>query len=806
MLKNWLKIALTNYQRNKFATLITTLGMAIGLTAFMLIFSHWKDEESYESWNPEAKQVYLLQSYSTADQIYGNNMSYLMVKRMSEVIPEVEDYVLINGRHMSGIAKTSVNSLYIEEGMQASPHFFKFFPFHILYGDVNNALQDISSIALSKETSKRLFGTENSIGKTLSFEGKEFVVTVVYQLPEGKTEIKPNFVYLSKMLMKTMKDPGDDWGNFSYTCLLKLKKDADPEVVCQKIYKDVFLYRAEVFGDKDKTALKYLDLYGPNKAFLTPLNEMKLYAKLSWSGETDTKLIFTLMGLSVLLLIMSSINFINLKTAQASQRAKEVGVRKALGSGRAGLIGQFLFETFLLTFIAYLFSLALAELILPFYNQFMNKEITLSGRWFYLYSGLIVLVVTLVSGLLPALYLSKFKAIDTLKGNFARSKHGIWLRNIILALQLVISSFFVIGTLVVTQQVRHMMNKDLGFQGKQIYIVSFNQSSAKPWLKYELLKNELKKIKGVVDVSYSEAIPGFASSSSSNFDWENHSVDANHGSMDYNFFKIFNIPLAKGRNINPNLASDTVNSVIVNEAFVKKMGWTDNSSIGQKLQPGFDDKKYVVIGIVKDFNLVNPRSVIYPTAFFHYKQTDWKRYDIGKIAVQLDSEDMLGTQERIKNFWETKIEPGYPFKGDFVDKKFNDSFIKYQKQQLLFGILNILVLAVALLGLFALSSLMIEQKLKDVAIKKTLGAPDAVLIKDLTKKFLWITAIAVLLSFPISYFFLNEWLKDFAYRIEMPWWPYMISMLLLLILTLLVVSIKAYAATKVQLVKYLKYE
>ena len=510
--------------------------------------------------------------------------------------------------------------------------------------------------------------------------------------------------------------------------------------------------------------------------------------------------------LSVLIVVLSAINFINLKTAQASQRAKEIGVRKAIGSTKSNLVLQFLLETFVICLASYLLSLALTELLLPSFNKFYDKEIVMNDWRIYYYSFAMVLAVTLISGLIPATYLANFKAIETLKGNFARSKHGIWLRNGILTLQLIISSFFIIGGLIVNSQVKYMMNKDLGYSGKQVLLINFSENNAKPWLKYERIKNEMRKIQGVEAVSYGEAVPGSGRFSSSNMDYMYKSIFAQHGSMDYNYLQFMGVKLKKGRWLDPNLASDTIANVLVNEAFVKKFGWTDDQAFKNEVRPGFDNKPYHIVGIVKDFNVFNPRIDVDPIIFFHYRETEWKRYDVYNIQLKLKADDIDGTLKRIKTYWQNNVEPGYPFDSYFIDKKFAESFVKYQKQQTLFTILNAMVLMVALLGLFALSSLMIEQKLKDVAIRKTLGASDGTLIVGLTKQFLWITLIAVLISIPISYYLMNEWLKDFAYRIDMPIFPFVLSLILLLILTFAVVSIKAYQATKVNLVKYLKYE
>lgn len=804
MLTNWLKIALINYKKNWLSTFINLFGLTIGLTGFMLILMHWNDEESYERWNPKKDNIYAFQSYSKKENSYGNNISVPMARRAKEVIPGVEDYVLLGSSGIGVKMITKNKTAFQQDGMSASENFFNFFPFKLVAGSYKDALKGASTIALSTAAAKNIFGKTNVAGESVKFDDKNYIVTAVYELPKENSQVKPEFLINP---VENIKNDENSWGNFSYGCFFMLKKGTDPVTVQKKFVKDIFEYRAALDGKSAGLSVQqYMDLYGPTDSLLTPLDEMKLHVKASWFSNPDFKTLMILFTLSVLIVILSAINFINLKTAQASQRAKEIGVRKAIGSTKADLVLQFLLETFVICIASYLLSLALTELLLPGFNKFYNKEIKMNDWHIYLYSFGMVMIVTLISGLIPAIYLSNFKAIETLKGNFARSKHGAWLRNGILTLQLIISSFFIIGGLIVNQQVKYMMNKDLGYNGKQIIMINFSESNPKPWLKYERLKTEMKKIQGVNDVSYGEAVPGSGRFGSSNMDFRDKSIQAQHGSMDFNYLKFLNVKLKKGRWLDPNLASDTISNILVNEAFVRKFGWNDDEALKNLIQPGFDNKKYKIVGIVKDFNLRNLKTEIEPVVFFHYKQTEWKRSTVYNIQLKIDPNDIDGTVKRLKTYWQTHVEPGYPVDYYFLDQKFAKTFKAYQKQQQLFTILNAMVLMVALLGLFALSSLMIEQKLKDVAIRKTLGASDHTLVFGLTRQFLWIAVIAVLISVPICYYLMNEWLKDFAYRIDMPVWPFIASFLILLGLTFAVVSIKAYKATKVDLVKYLKYE
>ena len=806
MLKNWLKIAFINYKKNWLSTFINLFGLTLGLTGFMLILLHWNDEASYENWNPLKEEIYFAQPFFKLQNTYGSSFSYPFAKHAVEIFPEITDYVLFNGYGYSNKFSANGKSVYQENGANVSENFFNFFPFKLLSGSYKDALLDENSVAISSKLSQSIFGTTNTAGQKVDVDGKPMMITAVYELPEGNSVIKPDYIALSGNLKEDKKE--DQWGNFNYQVLFKIKKGTDIEKLKKDFYNKLILERGKI-GAKQAgiTTEKYLDLYGPNGIDFTRFDRVNLHAQASFMSKADYKNILTLFTLSVLIVLLSAINFINLKTAQSSQRAKEVGVRKAIGSSRSSIIKQFLLETVLICLFAYLLSLVLTELSLPAFNKFYNKEMKMNDWHIYLYSFLFVLLVAKVSGLIPAIYLSNFKSINTLKGNFARSKNGVWLRNGILTLQLIISSFFIIGGLIIHQQVKYMTSKDLGFNGSQVININFRDySNFKPYLKYQRLKTEISKIDGVEEVSFGEALPASGSRSSSNIDYLDKTLEGQHGAMDYNYLQMMGVKLKTGRWLDPKLSSDTINTVIINEALVKEFGWNDQEALTKKIKPGFDNKPYQIVGIVKDFNLAGLNQKVNPVVFFHYLETQWKRNQIYNMQVKLKKDEMPATVERLKNFWETKAEPGYPFNYSFVNKEFAKTFEKYQKQQTLFTILNIIVLTVALLGLFALSSLLIEQKLKDVAIKKTLGASEKSIVLDLTKKFLVISAIAVLISIPISYYFMNEWLKDFAYRIEMPWFPYVLSFVILLILTFAVVSIKAYRATQVNLVKYLKYE
>ncbi|SDE93482.1 ABC transporter permease [Epilithonimonas hungarica] len=811
MLKNWLKIAFINYRKNWLSTIINILGLSVGLCVFLLIFIHLQDERSYEQHNPNKDNIYFIENGNVSFGIMPSS-SYPELTVSKEKFSEIEDYAIANSWNYYKTRLIAGKRSAYTSSCRASGSYFDFFPFERIAGSFNNAISDDNKMALSEETAKSLFGDEyqNCIGKTVKIDdsqNKEYVITAVYKNPTENSVFKPGFIMKHPDIGK---QNNSQWTNYSYIGYFKIKPGTDIQNLEKKL-SDQQAAQEKILSEK--WGEKY-DEKNTAKVYLTPISKMKLEAKSEGVEKGDKKSIMILLSLSALILLLSGINLINLKTAQASQRAKEVGVRKVVGSTKSKLVLQFLLETFMICFVAYIVAFAMVELLLPTYNKFLNKEIKLNDPSLFIYTGLLLIVFSLISGLIPALYLSNFKPINTLKGNFARSRHGIWLRNSILTLQLIISSFFIICSLIIHNQVNYMMNKDLGFKGDQVINIQFKKTD---WQndynskKYVRLKNEVSKIAGVEDITGSINSIGMGFSNASvvrnALDTLKSVENVIVGGIDYNYFKFYKIKFASGRDMDLRFASDTISGAIANETFIKKMGWNQNQALGKELITGWEEKghNYKIIGIVKDFYMTGMDKPIEPMVFFNYDR-NWAKNNMGNLQIKISGNDINGTLERIKEFWTTKAEPGYPYDYEFVDKQFAKTFEKFQKQQTLFTTLNIVVLVIALLGLFALSSLLIEQRLKDVAIKKTLGADEKTIVWDLTKRFLLICVIAVLISMPFGYYAMNEWLKDFAYRIDMPVWPYVLSLFLLLILTFVVVSFKAYRATKINLVKYLKYE
>jgi putative ABC transport system permease protein len=545
---------------------------------------------------------------------------------------------------------------------------------------------------------------------------------------------------------------------------------------------------------------------------MEPLSEARLHSITDGypEGRGNYQFLLIMMGLSILILFLSIVNYINLATANAIKRAKEVGVRKIVGASKGTIISQFIFETILISSFSILLALVIVELTLPYYNDFLNKNLMIHGSEFYLELILIFIITVLVAGVFPAIYVSNFETLKVLKGDFGRSKSGIWIRNGMLIFQFAIATFFIIGSHIVYQQVKYINSKDLGFKGDQVIAVSLNFPSSdyevenvceNIYNKYSTIKQELAKINGVEQISTGLLSFDGTDNYLSPVLYNNELFKERTIALDFGMFEMLDIKIVKGRTFDRKLASDTINSAIINETSLKLMNVKD--PIGKELL--INNQKLKIVGVVKDFNLLSPELEIPPIVFYNIKVLN-RAQSIDKVFIKLKSDNIENTIADIEKLWTSKVNTEYPFKYDFVDKEYARTYETYVKQKNLLSLLNIVVISIALFGLFALASYSIQRRMKEIAIRKTLGAETNTLLKELSKQYILYCAIGFLIAlFPV-YYLLNKWLENFAFRIDMTVFPFIFGFIILLILTLIIVLSKAYQATKTNVLKYLKYE
>lgn len=806
MINNWIKIAFRNFAKNKLATFINVFGLTLGLVGLVLTLLYWSDQNSYDKWNPNKDNVFTL-AHGYGKDVWGTSFPH--VQKAKETISEIEDYLVLSSNYWSENFTVGDQTIYQDKLVNATPNFFDYFPFEFIDGNPKNAILAKNYVAISDDVAKKLFGETNVVGKSVKINKDEYIVNGVYLLDEKST-------LMPQVVLPFPGEFNDGFNNFNYFAFIRLKKGTDLNSVKEKYNKNVLDYRLEIdLKGSGLTLEEYKDKNGAMFPVFIPLSDVHFQLKMPWTPFEpfgNLQLIFIMFGLSGLILVLSIVNFINLTTANAIKRAKEIGVRKALGATKSNVIYQFLTETAILTLFALLLTCVCVEILLAYFNEFMNVELKLDSGKMFIRLVIISTVISLVAGIIPAMYLSNFKAIYVLKGVFARSKKGILLRNSMLFLQFTIASFFMIGTLIVYLQIRFLNQQDLGLNKEQVVILGIGSNDGNAYAKYERIKNYLKKQRGIIDVNATRPTTSLeASASSTGMEYNDKSSDEEviAQTTDFNYPQMMNMKLLKGRFLSSQYASDTVNNIVINESLAKKLGIYEDP-IDKKLKGG--QKKspldYNVVGMVQDYHIGDVQSKIKPAFMYHWKAgEEWMPlYAVSYIQVKFDAAYTEEVLEMLENYWNAEVTTGYPFTYHFMDESFAKSYETYTKQQQIFFILTFVVIFIALLGLFALSSLLIEQRMKEVAVRKTLGASSQGLVFGLSKQYLLIGAIASLVTIPLAYFAVSKWLEDFAYRIQIPIWPFVLSFSALLLLSFLVVSIKAWRATKMDLVKYLKYE
>jgi putative ABC transport system permease protein len=809
MLHNWIKIFIYHLKQNKLFSFLNVLGLSIGIAGLIFATLYWNDEHSYDAWNPNNENVYQVFNQMGPQKVVWASNSVPFGLTCKATIPEIESICFFQKSYSGGLLKYQSKKLIIKKAVISDEEFFNIFPFPIVKGAKTAILKEKNSVAISEATSKLLFKEEDPIGKSVNFENEFYTVKAVYKILKPSA-VEPDYVFNGLIKERDL----ESWGDYNYGLMIKVKKEVSIAVVLKKMEQVVFENRTQKNAkESGKTVAQFIKENGESKIILDQLKTARLHGTKASigsnfpEGQGNLQLVYIMMGLSILILVLSIVNYINLATASAIKRAKEVGVRKVVGASKSSIILQFIFETAIVVCFSVILALAIVELTLPFYNDFLNKDLTLNGSEFYLQIVLIFILVIIFAGIFPAIYISKFETLKVLKGDFSRSKSGIWMRNSMLVFQFSIAAFFIIGALIVYQQVSYMSDKDLGFSGDQIIRIRFRYDDWETKLKkYETTKQELLKISGVQEVSTFEGSFGDGTNSTSGFTHNGVFVQGHNVNMDFGFLDMMKIKIVQGRDLSPEFASDTVSNMLMNETCVRLLNLKKpiNTIITSGWANENGDLKFKIVGVVKDFNISGLKNKIPPMIFVNLKTLGWSNFSF--VYVKVTPDNLKGTLSELETYWNKNINQDYPFEYEFIDKTFAKTYLEQLKQKNLFFILNLIVIVIAIFGLFALASFSMERRLKEIAIRKTLGAETNTLLKELSKQYVFFCLAGFLIGIFPAYFLLQKWLEDFAFRIDIPFFPFAVALVSLLFLTLVIVLAKAYQVTKMDILKYLKYE
>jgi putative ABC transport system permease protein len=798
MLKIWFKILFRNSQKNWLNLAVNISGLSLGLAGLIIVLLYFNDEKSYNVWNPFKDDIYNVNHVMPDGEVWATSTS-VEGPAFVEEIPEVKDFYLSQSWYNALLVNVNGKSHYTNDILEGYDNFFSFFPFPITEGNADELLKSKTHMALSTKLALKYFGQESAIGKTLQIKDQTFTIVAVYQIV-GRSYFEP------AMVIQYQDELRKEWGSYYSNLFCKLKKGADPKVVESKM--NAIFEKYEMIPGAEENGIPietFREKYGVT-VIIDPLSEIRLHARADDGGpegKGNYQLLMIMLALSVLLIIISSVNFVNLTTASAFQRAKEVGIKKTLGMSKMAITGYFVLEVMLQAITALILALISAELILPYINSYLQVDLSLMQPRILIQMGALTIIISILVGIIPSWYAANYKAVDVLKGNYSRSKKGIFVRQSMLGVQFLISGFFLIGAMVMYEQVSFMIHQDMGFNGDQVVIIYLNERE-NAYSKYELVKKELIKHPNIVDISSNSYVPGGSSSSTTNLDYEDRNVNANANTIDFNYLDFAGIKLIKGRALSSEYASDTINNVLINEITARSLGIFDDP-INKKIDLGYG-KNMNIVGVVGDYFVDGVDVKINQMFMYHWKTFVWGPNSLSNIQFKIAPQDVPEMMAIIEQFWKESVEQEYPFSYRFLNDQFARTYERYEKQQTMFGILTGIVIVVALLGLFALATLTIQQRLKEVAIRKTLGASVKSIVFQLIKTFVKVTTIASMFLIPVTYYVMQNWLSDFIYRIEMPWWPYIVTPVILIILVLIIVGIKALNATKVSLIQYLKFE
>jgi predicted permease len=785
MLKNYFKIAVRNISRNKIYSFINIAGLAVGMACFILIMLWVQDELSYERYNKNADRICRVIWDLDGTQIFATPGPF--ANWLKESVPGIQEVTRVNQddkklRYKDRRLDATVR--YVE------PHFFDIFSFQFIEGDPKTALNDVGSIIITESTAQKLFGGEDAMGKTIiqANDPRPLIVAgIVKDIPRLTHEyLRRTDCFLSFALLKTSRDP-DSWyeQNADYKTYVLLNKGISYSTVSVQM---------------DAEFRKFLDKYNPAlgshiKFFLQPITKAHLYSDFKFEnreGSIQYVIFFTL--IAVLILFMACINFTNLATARSIKRTKEVGLRKVIGANRSQLIKQFLGESILISAIAFVFALAIVELVLPAFNSFTGKPLSIDFSNIEIFIGLICLLIFtgIISGSYPAIFLSSFTPAKILKGPGGAHSRSSLLRRMLVIGQFTISVVLIIGTIIIYQQLHYMKNKDLGFDKENVIYLETEDFAGK----YEAIKNQLLQHPEIISVAASgDMLLNIGTNNVA--DWEGKDENAKWVSfptlyVTEDFAQMLKLRMAEGRFFSKEYPSDELEGFVINEAAVKAMHL--KNPIGKRLNAG---RKCKIIGVVKDFNFRSLRNQVEPLIL--------SLYGYQHLYVRVKSGDIEKTVGMVEQIYHKQY-PDRQFSVHFLDEEIDRLYQSEGRMGNIFGYFSILAIFIACLGLFGLVSFVSENMTKEIGIRKVLGASVANVVSTLTKDFALWTLLANIIAWPIAYFAMNKWLQSFAYRIEASLWVFVLSGGLTLLIVLLTVCYQAIKAATANPVEALRYE
>ncbi len=812
MIKNYFLIAIRNIWKNKAIASINILGLSLGLACFSLILLYVVNEFNYDRFHAKADHIYrIYRDIKGLKGIEDSKDSHLPMPLGPAFGEDFADDVnnVVRMRYAWGEDFVRTSETTTRVGISfADPNFFDVFSFTLISGDPETVIQDPYSIVLSESTAKRLFGNENPVGKTLEIklddEFNPYTITgVAEDMPPNSSisfEILGNFerLYTTNHGQRSV----DNWNRSAFLTFVELKPGSDlmndPERLAQ--------FRRKYYPDAEAELKERGEWDGKGTPVTYGLQSLRaMHTDTSIPGgiarPINPRYAWILLGIGAIILLIACINFTTLAIGRSAGRTREIGVRKIVGANRGQLLTQFLTESFLLTVLSMGLGFGIGKMLLPTFNTLADRMLTWDFSLYPELAGLfvgLILLVTFLAGAYPALILSGFKPIEILRDKL-RLKGANWFTNSLVSFQFVLSIGLIACTVIMLNQLDFLRSRNPGFNKENVLVI--NGDGADTERLFPLLRQELEQLPGVKGIATAELALGEGTGwSRSGFDYKGENKQVFEYFVDPNYIPVLGMELIAGRNFDYKYATDSVSAIIVNEAMVRDFGWTNETAIGQTLPEYSSRFTPVVIGVVKNFNFLSLHEEVSPQMFHMFND-----YTPFQMFVRLSPGNPAPTISTIESAWK-KLEAGLPPQYSFLDENIERFYQSEARWGRIVGIAGGLSVLLACLGLFGLTSLVMVNRTKEIGIRKVLGATVTGIVTLLSKDFLRLVILAALIAIPLSWWAMNKWLEDFAYRIEIQWWMFVLAGIAAFAIAVLTVSVQAMRSATANPVESLRSE
>ncbi len=813
MISNLIKVAFRNFWKNKSTSVINVLGLSMGIACFFLIMANVRDEFSYDQFHENKDRLYRV----ALERIYPDNVvNYAIIPSgigpaMKTDFPEIEDTTRIFKMQGEVLFQYKDQSFDEKDICFAEPNFFQMFSIPLIEGDSDSVFPHPNSMVITEQTAVKYFGDEDPLGKQITAPQGEFIITGVCRLPK-KSHIGFDFLCSLELLDF---DSQPNYVGFSVHTYVSLEKGVSPEAVEQKMPALVKHYAAGQIESQTGVSFEaYTQAGNGYNYFLQPITDIHLKSHLAGEIKPNGNILYVyiMIAIAVFIIVIACINFINLATSQSVKRAREVGIRKIIGSTRGPLVRQFLIESLIMGLISTIFAAVLIQIFLPVFNQLQSKQLQIN----YIQNPLnlilllfIGLVVGLAAGIYPALFLSSYSPASILRGRFAKSQRGIRLRNVLVVFQFILSIVLISLTIIVFRQMSFMQNKDLGFKKDNIIVVERAYSLGS---QQDAFKQELQSLPGVVNVGASNTLVQGGNYYGIMFrEPGDPDVKTTRGmTVDDDFIETMEIEIIEGRDFARQF-NDQWN-VIINQAAQREFGWEHPIGLNLRRTGGENEitGDYTIIGVAKDFHHNSLHQDIDSFVFFTLPEMPNENQNAQPIVypylnVRIKPENISDTLNSIQLKW-NEFNPQEPFSSFFLNEKLNELYGNEETSGHIFTIFSILAIFIACIGLFGLSAFMAEQRTKEIGIRKALGSTSSQVVFLLSKDFAKLVLLAFIISVPISYIAIIKWLQNFAYRISPGLLVLAVTLSITFSVAFLSVSFKAIKAALANPADSLRYE